>query len=241
MHPMRVPGKFLAGIVLLLFATLNAACGSNSSAAGSSPTSSPTPATCISVTTGTLQSFNGATLSITSAQGKQVQTTYTVKTLFLREITETKAALQEGVRVSVRTTQNADNSYSALLITMRNGTAGIGLPGRSRSQAGGLKLCSSNARVNTGFGQGTGQSRQTINGTVGQLSGNTLTVTDASGADYTIGLTSTTQIISEKAASPTDLQNGETLNVTGSSNSQGVITANTVIILLRLPTANNGQ
>lgn len=235
-----------AGVVPLLLATLIVACGSNSTAVGSSPTGSPTAANCIAIAAGTLQSFTGATMSITGVQGKQVQATYTVKTLFLREITETKAALQEGVRVSVRVTQNADNSYSALQITLRNGTTGTsptgtGQPLRSRSQTGGLKACSSNARVNAGFGQGASQSRQTINGTVGQLNGNTLTVTDTSGADYTIGLISTTQITSEKVASPTDLQNGEAVTVTGSSSSsQGVIAANTVIILLRLPRANNG-
>jgi uncharacterized lipoprotein YehR (DUF1307 family) len=266
MYTHQIPSRKLSGAVLtlalavILFLTiLIAGCGTSSSATAGSPTSTATPTSCISTASGTLQSFNATTLFITNLQGKQVQATYTTKTLFARQATETKAALQEGGRVTVRVTQNADNSYSALQIMVTNGNIAGNTPfGRSRSQAGagGVRPCSTNRRFNgtpgaragqgAGAGQGTGtsaQSRQTINGTLGQLNGNTLVVTDASGADYTIGLTSTTRIIGESVISAADLRNGESVTVVGSSNSQGVISASSVLIGLNLSnrSINNGQ
>lgn len=258
MYTHQIPSRMLSGAVLalalavILFLTvLIAGCGTSSSATASSPTSTATPTSCISTASGTLQSFNATTLFITNLQGKQVQATYTTKTLFVRQATETKAALQEGGRVTVRVTQNADNSYSALQIMVTNGNIAGNTPfGRSRSQAGGVRPCSTNRRFNgtpgAGAGQGAGtgaQSRQTINGTLGQLNGNTLVVTDASGADYTIGLTSTTRIIGENVVSAANLRNGESVTVVGSSNSQGVISASSVLIGLNLSnrSINNGQ
>ncbi len=260
MYTHQIPSRKLSGAVLtlalavILFLTiLIAGCGTSSSATASSSTSTATPTSCISTASGTLQSFNATTLFITNLQRKQVQATYTTKTLFARQATETKAALQEGGRVTVRVTQNADNSYSALQIMVTNGNIAGNTPfGRSRSQAGagGVRPCSTNRRFNgtpgAGAGQGTGtgaQSRQTINGTLGQLNGNTLVVTDASGADYTIGLTSTTRIIGENVVSAADLRSGESVTVVGSSNSQGVISASSVLIGSNLSnrSINNGQ
>jgi len=260
MYTHQIPSRKLSGAVLtlalavILFLTiLIAGCGTSSSATASSSTSTATPTSCISTASGTLQSFNATTLFITNLQGKQVQATYTTKTLFARQATETKAALQEGGRVTVRVMQNADNSYSALQIMVTNGNIAGNTPfGRSRSQAGagGVRPCSTNRRFNgtpgarAGQGTGTGaQSRQTINGTLGQLNGNTLVVTDASGADYTIGLTSTTRIIGENVVSAADLGSGESVTVVGSSNSQGVISASSVLIGSNLSnrSINNGQ
>jgi uncharacterized lipoprotein YehR (DUF1307 family) len=257
MYTHQIPSRMLTGAVfalalaVLLFLTvLIVGCGTSSSATASSPTSAATPTSCISTASGTLQSFNATTLFITNLQGKQVQATYTTKTLFVRQATETKAALQEGGRVTVRVTQNADNSYSALQIMVTNGNIAGNTPfGRSRSQAGGVRPCSTNRRLNgtpgagIGQGAGAGQSRQTINGTLGQLNGNTLVVTDASGADYTIGLTPTTRIIGENVVSAANLRNGESVTVVGSPNSQGVISASSVLIGLNLSNRriNNGQ
>src|SRR5260370_12610950 len=234
MYTHQIPSRKLSGAVLtlalsvILFLTiLIAGCGTSSSATAGSPTSTATPTSCISTASGTLQSFNATTLFITNLQGRQIQDTYTTKTLFAHQATETKAALQEGGRVTVRVTQNADNSYSALQIMVTNGNIAGNTPfGRSRSQAGagGVRPCSTNRRFNgtpgARAGQGTGrgaQSRQTINGTLGQLNGNTLVVTDASGADYTIGLTSTTRIIGDNVVLPPDPRNGHPLPLLASS------------------------
>jgi hypothetical protein len=70
---------------------------------------------------------------------------------------------------------------------------------------------------------------------VSQVSGSTLTVTDTSGNDFTVTLTSTTRMMQQQTATISDLQIGQAVTITGSANSQGVITASNVSLLQALP------
>src|SRR5258708_13590202 len=105
MYTHQIPSRKLSGAVLtlalavILFLTmLIAGCGTSSSATAGSPTSTTTPTSCISTASGTLQSFNATTLFITNLQGRPIQATYTTKTLFSRQATETKSAIQDRGR-----------------------------------------------------------------------------------------------------------------------------------------------
>jgi uncharacterized protein DUF5666 len=248
MRVKRILSQVLAGTILLLFTTLVAACGSSSVAAGSTATATPTATNCVTQASGTIQSINGNTLLITTTRGTQIHATYTGNTVFLRETNLTPAGLQEGMSVAVRAVQNPDSSYSAVNITVRNPSSLTFTPGSRPSAAGtaSIRPCISRQRPNGRNGQGnfTGgpggtTSSQNLAGTVGQLNGNTLTVTDASGADYTVQLTSSTQIRTDSTAAASDLQVGKAVTVAGTSDNSGGITARQVLILLRLPNRTN--
>jgi len=237
MRVKQILGQILAGTILLLFTMFVAACGGSSAAAVTTSTATTTATSCFTQATGTIQGINGTTLLIASSRGAQIHATYTSNTVFLRETTLTPAGLQ------VRAVKNPDNSYSAVQVTVRNSSTSTFTP---RSSAGSIRSCTPRQRPNGGNGQGNftgGQgsttSNQNLVGTVGQLNGNTLTVNDTSGADYTVQLTSSTQIRSDSTATAANLQTGKAVTVVGTSDNHGGITARQVLILLRLPNRPN--
>ena len=237
-----LPAAMLAALVAVL-----AACGSSSATTSSaSTTATPTTTTaCLSVTTGTIQSVSNNTLQVTNLQGKNVQVTVTSATAITRQATLTAADLKTGLPVTVVVKQNSDNTYSALTVGVRASLTRQGGIGNGS----GAKLCSGQRRGTgaggfggPGFGSGTpgtfggGTSRQTINGTVSQINGNSLTVTDTSGNDFTVTLTATTRMTEQQSATASDLQIGQVVAITGTANSQGVINASSVSLLQALPT-----
>ena len=66
-----------------------------------------------------------------------------------------------------------------------------------------------------------------------------LTVNDANGADYTVQLTSSTQIRTDSTATAAGLQVGKAVTVVGTSDNHGGISARQVLILLNLPNMSN--
>ena len=236
--------KLLATSLIVLLTILLAACGSASAATSNATANTPTTANaCLTVTTGSIQSISNNGLSITNFQGKNVQAIFTSKTTIIRQATLTSKDLKTGMLVSVTVIQNADSTYSARAISVRNSLTNQG--GSTR----GSGLCNGQRRRGTGtpgtfggpgFGSGTpgaggAQSRQIINGTVSQINGSSLTVTDTSGNDFTVALTTTTRISTQQTVTGSDLSVGEAVMITGSANSQGVINANSVSILQGLP------
>jgi hypothetical protein len=184
---------------------------------------------------------------VKNAQGKVVQATFTGKTTFVRSATLTAADLKTGMLVSVIVKQNSDSSYSALMVSVR--------PSQTRSgvftRGSGSGSCTGQRLRGTGtpgafggnpggFGSapgsgGSGQSRQTISGTVSSVNGNSLVVTDTSSNDFTVTLTTTTRISTQQTITASDLQVGEAVTITGSANSQGGINASSVAILQGTP------
>lgn len=224
---------------VVMFAALLAACSSSSTTTSAT---TPTTATtgCLSLTTGTIQSVSNNTLQVTNLQGKNVQVTVTGTTVFSRQATVTAADLKTGSLVTVIVKQNADNTYSALSVSVRTSLTGLGQGGVSN----GAKPCGGQRRGTGtgGFGSGTpgasgsGTSLQTINGTVSSISGNSLMVTDTNGNDFAVTLTPTTRMMQQQTAAISDLQIGQAVAITGSANSQGVVTASSVSLLLAIPT-----
>ncbi len=251
MHVKRILSQMLAGSILVIFTTtFIAACGSSSAAAVTTATVTATATSCFAQAIGTIQSISGNTLLITTTRGTQIHATYTSNTVFLRETSLKPTGLQEGMSVAVRAVQKADNSYSAVNITVRNPATSTFVPGSRPSAAGtgSARPCSTNQRTNGGSGQGRGNftggqgsttGSQNLSGTVAQLNGNTLTVNDASGGDYTVELSSSTLIRTDSTATAADLQVGKAVTVVGTSDNHGGITARQVLILLNLPTRSN--
>lgn len=247
MFMQRSMWKFFAAPLLVLLTALLAACGSTGTSGSTAGTSTAT--TCLTAATGTIQSVNSSTLFITNLQGNTVQATLTSKTIFIRQATLTAADIKTASPFSVIVMQNPDTTYTALTVNVgssltrlkggfKNGSAGATLCNGQRIRGKGTPGVSSGNGTPGPFNGGGfgGQNRQTINGTVSQLTNNSLVVVDASGNNFTVTLTATTRISATQTVTASDLQPGEAVTLTGVANSQGVINASTVSILQSLPT-----
>jgi len=243
----RILRNALVGAIPLVLLTLViAGCGSSSTTTSGAAVSATTTATaCPSVTVGTVQSVSSTSLQVKNAQGKVVQATFTSKTTFVRSATLTAADLKTGMLVSVIVKQNADNSYSALTVSVRTSQtrSGVFTRGSGSSSCTGQRLRGTGTPGAFGGGNsgglggapGGGQSRQTISGTVSSVNGNSLVVTDTSSNDFTVTLTTKTRIGGQQTITASDLQVGEAVTITGSANSQGGINASSVAVLQGTP------
>ena len=244
----RLVRNVLGGAIpLVLLTIVIAGCGS-STTTGSTTAATPTVAACLGTATGTIQNVGNTTLQITSLQGKMVQAMFTSKTIFMRSATLTAADLKAGMLVSVTVRQNSDNTYSALTVSIRTSLTRQG--GFTRGSGSGL--CNGQRPRRTGtpgtFGRpgsagapgsgsngSSGNNLQTISGTISQVNGNSLVVTDTSSNDFTVSLTSTTRMTQQQTVSASDLHSGEIVTISGSANSKGVISASSVSILQGIP------
>ena len=238
MRIIRLLGPVLGSTtLLLLLLLLTAGCGTNptstGAAASATATATPCPRNQFQTAIGTIQSISRSTLMITDMQGKSVKATYSSSTRFLRQSTPAASSLKEGMAVTVAITQNADNTYTATRIMITDRSARTPRQG-TNSNAN----CFNRSQFNNPGGRRSGGTTSTpgISGTIGQVNGNLLTVTDAQGSDYTMTVTSTTQIMQSGTASAADLKAGEAVTVSGSPDGQGGINARTVTILQKLPT-----
>jgi hypothetical protein len=232
------PGRILGSMALpLLLAVFMAGCGPNftstsATSATATVTACPSPrAQSFRATIGALKQVSGTTLFVTDRSGKTIQVTYTSTTRFLRETVVTTTALKEGTFVSVTITQNPDNTYTAKTISLINRTGSGPFQGQ-RGQ--GQRRNTACPRPTQFAGNGTGNARG-ITGTISQLNGNTLTVTAQNGGDYTVTLAYATQIVQTSVVSASVLKAGMVVSLFGSPNAQGVLMAQSVMILLSLP------
>lgn len=252
MHDLLPKTVYLLFPCLLLLA----ACGtSTSTSAGASATATacaqatrrPASASSFKTATGTLNKINGQTLTLTNQRSQTVTVTYTSSTTVTQESTIPATSLKEGSNVRVTVTSN-NGSYSAVSITALSGSNsgspfGTGTRNFGRG-TGSTNPCASAARRR--FGQGTsgntGNSGNSTNnfrglvGTVGQLNGTSLTITDTSGAAYTVAITPQTRIVQTASVTAAVLKVGQPLTIVGKAGSQGTIAASSIAILLSLPT-----
>jgi hypothetical protein len=247
---------FAGSLFLFLGLFLLAGCGSNASAGGTSGTAgaSATATACAQLTRtasstrtalGTVKSISGQTFLLTDQRGTTVTVTYTGSTRFTQEVVVPASSLQEGTPVRVVVTSSA-GTYTATSIVVTGATTGgntggfpgfprgNGTPGAGRAN----NPCFARARAGNGTpGAGTNNTTnfRGLVGTVSHLSGNVLTITDSSGADYTVTITPQTQIVETKSATAAALKVGQALTVTGRTSGKGEISASLVAILLSLP------
>lgn len=242
----RWSGQAVGGIVLLFMCSvLVISCGTSPLSPTTSSSTSNATATataCVQqpqfrTTVGTLQSISDTTLLINDAKGKSVKAIYTTKTSFMRQTLVTGTALTEGTFVVVAVRQNTDNTYSATRITIANRGNGNANPGGvfQRRNPNCPRPNRPNGNRNNGTPGANGNARA-ITGMVGQLNGNTLTVTEANGSDYTATLTKDTLIMQTMMVTAKTLQTGMNISILGIPDSQGVIAAQVVTVLL--PGAN---
>ncbi len=245
-----VPVAPLAMLFLVMLGMLLlAGCGSNGTTSSTTQSSASLTATaCVRATrtigsartnSGTLQSINGQTLVIKNLQGKTITATYTSATRFTQQSIIPASMLKEGTPVVVLVSSSG-STYSATSITVTTGTGGFpragGTPGTGRFSGGAGNPCLSRS----GLGQlGTGTSSGNFRGLTGTVSGlnsTNLTITDTSGSDFSVTITPQTQITETQSITASALKVGMALSVSGTTNSQGMLAARSIIILLRLPT-----
>lgn len=252
------PGKIVVGFLFLPLALfLLAGCGSNSStttgASSTSTTSAAATATACAqsrvsfkTATGTLSSINGSTFVVTTQKGSNVTVTYSSTTRFVREDSVPATSLKEGTFVTVAVISTG-STYTATSITVTtgnvagNGTGRFpgarGTPGAGRAN----NPCFSRGQFATpGSGTGTSNFRG-LTGTVSQVTGNSMTITDTSGSTFSVTITPQTQVMESTSVTSAALKTGEALTVSGSPGSNGAIDARSVTILLKLPTSAQTQ
>jgi hypothetical protein len=225
--------KLISVIPVILFAVLLVACGSNTSASSNTSTSTtPTTTKCPTIAVGTIQNIGANSLVVTNLQGKQTQVTFTSTTRFVRTSIVPASSLQTGSIASVTIMENANNTYSALTVSVRSSLQG----GFTRGSTQCRSQFTRGNRTGTPGAFGAGQNRQIVNGTISQISGNALTLSNANGDDFIVNLTPTTRITAQVTASAQNLKSGVPVTITGTANTQGVINATSVSILQSLPT-----
>jgi hypothetical protein len=236
------------------------ACGSNTATGGTTSTLSATSATAtacarlvgtrtvsnFSTAIGTLKSINGPTLVVTNQQGTDLTVTYSSSTRFTQESLVGATSLQEGTSVRV-TVASTNGGYTATTITVVDTTAGSGsgFPGFNRGNGtpgagrggNGSNPCFNRGQFGTpGAFSGTpGTTFRGISGTVSQVTGGLMVITDSAGSSYSVTINAQTQTMATKSVTSAALKVGEPLTVVGTSKN-GTIAANTVAILLSLPT-----
>lgn len=244
-----ISGTLLRNVCFFSLAMLLlAGCGASASAGASNVSSTAATATACAQATrpaaanktalGTLKSINGQTLVLTNRQGNAVTVTYSGSTFFTQENSVAPVSLQSGTAVRVAVTSK-DGTYTATLITIvnrANGNGFSGFPrgnGTPRAGRGGNNPCFNRSQA----GRGGNNAFRGLTGTVSQLSSNTLTITDATGADYSVAITPQTRILETKNVTSAALKIGIVLTVVGRADRQGVIAASTIAIIPALPAA----
>lgn len=102
---------------------------------------------------------------------------------------------------------------------------------KSQTRAGFVRFAGGGGRFGGGFGGGPGANgMMPVRGQVVSSSNNTVTVKLNDGSSKIVDLTSQTTINKTTTGSSSDLKSGETVTAIGTTNSDGSVTAQTVLI-----------
>ncbi|MBV9411392.1 MAG: hypothetical protein JO148_07335, partial [Acidimicrobiia bacterium] len=201
-------------------------------------------------TIGTLQSIDGSTLTVATfnrgganganggGAGGAVGNTTTVttgsSTKFYKTASGTLSDIKVGDRVTATGTPAGTNTVTAARIT-DTGAAVIGFGGGAGNGAG-RRFRNGNNPNGTGNppsslpnGGTRPDPNSFANGTVKSISGTTLTVADSQGATKTVDTTGSTTYMVLKAVSINDLQTGQLVIIGGKTNSDGTVSATSVV------------
>ena len=206
-----MPANRLAPVVIALVLGA-AACSGAPKVSTSTSTSSPAPPGAPAASpgaafrrgglAGTVSSFDGATLVLTTRQGGSVDVQTSGSTAVTRSVSGTVSDLVPDATVVVGGPLNADGTYAASTIVI--GALGTG---------------------GAGFGRRTG-----TGGTVKAVNGAEVVLTTAQGSAVTIVTSPTTVVTRTVAGTLGDLTPSEAVTVTGSQNADGSYTATRIVI-----------
>ncbi len=177
-------------------------------------------------TSGNITKIDGSTLTLTTAQGPATATVGANTTI---QVTSagTLADLHEGQSLIVTGTRDATGNPTATSIAIRP-------PGQTPASppAGASPRPSRTAAPgnNPGSGSPGGGNARGAFGTVTKIDGNTLTLTTAQG-QVTVKVSSNTSIQKTTIGTLSDLNEGQSLTVIGRQDTNGNITATSLIII----------
>jgi hypothetical protein len=255
--------RFLpSGSVALLLGLALAGCAANSTSASGSV--SPTP-TCPSTTLAQFKQVVGTVTALNSSQ-MTVQTTsgpVTVNLSSRARVTEQQMAaqsdVQDGELIQVEVKDNTDGTYTAVVVLLTGRVAGSTGGGAGGGTGGGFgggrggrgtvtpepAGCPTPSRgTGGGFGGGNGGTQgglptgsKLLTGTVVSILGQTLTIKATNGTVFTVTLDSTTVYSKIAAGKTSDLKINQAVRVIGQAQKNGSIDAQSITILLALPTS----
>lgn len=218
--------------VLLALALGAAACSGGPSVTTTTSTSSP-PANSGAAASpgagfrrgglaGTVSSFDGTTLVLTTRQGGSATVQTSGSTAVTKSVSATVSDIAANDTVVVTGRANADGSYAATGIVIgAPGTGGFGAGGGNRTGTPGPRPSAN----------GLGAARR--GGTAGSVTAvkaGTLTLTTAQGSSVTVVTSGSTTVTKTVAGALGDLTPNEAVTVTGPQNADGTYAATRIVI-----------
>jgi hypothetical protein len=206
---------------------------------------------------GTIASIDGSTITITTRDGSTAKVETSASTTVSKVVTGAVSDIKTGDNVTVMGTSTGDAAVTAARITDTGTVADAGFGGGQPPAGGELPSGQAPPDFAQGQGapnaqngqmppQGQGGSAQGGNaggppgagaggfgggmsrGTVAGIDGPTITVTTADGSTVTVSTDSSTTVSLRQAAALSDLAAGQTVQVRGTTGTDGTITATAI-------------
>ncbi len=174
-------------------------------------------------TTGTVQSVNGNTITLTTQNGSPAKATVSDSTTYVKNATITVADIKVGDTVTVIGAAAADGSVSAQQVTV----------GAVTQAFGGAAALGGAGRQGAAGGQGGAASQAgaaALSGSVQKAEGNTLTVAVTGGQPTKVLVSADTRLRKTETATLADVSAGSQVTITGQTGSDGSITALAVLV-----------
>jgi len=185
---------------------------------------------------GTIESINGDTLTISTNQNEQITVTIDSNTTVQKTVTGSTADLAIGDSVMIAGTTDSSGNITATEISIRpQGQNAPQAPADGTMPTDSMPTGSTptgsvpSGTPPTGQGQPQGKQDDGTMGTIASIGGDTLTVTTMEGT-VKVTINSDTTVQKTIAGTTADLATGQSVNVRGSQDSNGNITADSIEI-----------
>ena len=193
----------------------------------SSPVTSQPPFEQRPATNGTIADVNGNMVTLTTSQG-QMTVKVSSDTPIEETVTGTFSDLAPGVFVTINGSTDGSGNISATTINIgqqRQGGQFSPPTGTSFGNGGDLnRTTSPNSSLPSNY------DRQITAGNITQVNGDSFTITTVQGQQSSVNVSATTIIRKTVSGSLVNLTDGESLTVFGSEDSNGIITATSIIV-----------
>lgn len=223
----------IAGLAAVILAIGGFAGAKALSGGGSKPATSASPSGGATGrggrgTVGTLQSVDGSTLTVASFNGNTTTVLTSSSTKFLKSVTGSVSDIKVGDRVVAMGTPSGTNTVAAQRLSDM-GAGGAGFGGRQGPPGTRIRRFGNGTAPDNGPNGGAPPDPNSLAaGTVKSVSGTTLTVAQNDGTTKTVTTTPSTAITVLKPAVLQDLTTGDQVAITGTTNTDGTVTARTV-------------